>query len=322
VIFIKGKIFKIESKDYYVLLENNQEIRCSLKGKFKKIYSLKKNKLSILDVAAVGDFVEVEIADKNYGVISTIYERRNYLSRKAPKIKGATKRGERFEQIIAANVDNLFIVSSTTSPNFNNKLIDRIIVTALSSNIKPNIVINKSDLNHGFDINFWGNLYSELGYNLYYTSATEKSGIDEIRNVIHGKTNVFWGQSGVGKSSLINSLFPEFNLKVSKISEYSNKGRHTTVTSILKQIDETTAIIDTPGIREIEPYGIRKKDLGHYFKEFEKYILDCKFNTCTHTHEPKCAVIAALKNEEITIERYESYLNLLETIEDDMFFND
>ncbi len=151
-------------------------------------------------------------------------------------------------------------------------------------------------------------------------SVLTGKGVDAIKEKLKGKKNLFFGHSGVGKSSLINMLFPQLSLKTGEISSFTDKGTHTTVTSIMIKVDENTYVIDTPGIREIDPFGIRKEDLGHYFIEFINFISECKFNTCTHYHEPGCAVIKAVEDGEITIERYDSYLRMLETIEEDILF--
>lgn len=273
-----------------------------------------------LDIAAVGDIVEFNLNKDGTGVITEIHPRRNKISRKAPRIKGASIRGERLEQIIAANVDNLIIVSSWLNPKFNNRLIDRMIVVAESSSVEPIIVINKIDLDSNNERTQWVNLYQHIGYNVFETSTINKFGLDELKKFLKGKTNLFWGHSGVGKSSLLNQLYPGLNLKVSEISNYTLKGRHTTVTVLMKKVDDNTYVIDTPGIREIDPYGIKKEDLCHYFKDFKDFIYNCKFNTCTHHHEPDCAVVKACNEGKINEERYKSYLNILETIEEDLFF--
>ncbi len=273
-----------------------------------------------MDIAAVGDLVEYELNQDGTGVINEIHLRKNYISRKAPRIKGAGTRGERLEQIVASNIDNLVVVSSAQSPKFNNRLIDRLIVAGESSHINLIIVINKIDLDLSNDIYEWNELYTKIGYQLFETSVTEQKGIEELKNSLEGKTNLIWGQSGVGKSSLLNTIYPALNLKVGTVSDSTSKGKHTTVTSVIKKVDQNTYVIDTPGMREIDPYGIRKEDLGHYFKEFSAFANDCRFNTCTHYHEPGCAVVSAVQNELIHPERYQSYLNILETIEDDMNF--
>lgn len=152
------------------------------------------------------------------------------------------------------------------------------------------------------------------------TSVLKSEGINPLRKNLIGRTNLFCGQSGVGKSSLLNLLYPHLKLKIGEISDSTQKGTHTTVTALLQEVGDNTTVIDTPGIREFESYGIKKEDLGHYYVEFLLFINECKFNTCTHFHEPGCAVVSALDNGEISEERYNSYLNLLETIEDDMIF--
>jgi ribosome biogenesis GTPase len=296
------------------------EIRCSLRGKFKKEFEFKGDKLYSIDIAAVGDNVEYEMSMDGTGVISEIFPRRNHISRKAPKIKGVSTRGERLEQIIACNIDNLIIVSSWNKPKFNNRLIDRLIVAGESSHINIIIVINKIDLDKLNEVMFWSQLYRIINYTVIETSVVNSAGLDKLTSLLNGKVNLFWGQSGVGKSSLLNEIYPTLNLKVGEISNFSSKGKHTTVTSLMKKVDKDTYIIDTPGMREIDPYGIRKEDLGHYFVEFSKFQSECKFNTCTHHHEPNCAVINAVENGLINSERYKSYLNILESIESDMNF--
>lgn len=197
-------------------------------------------------------------------------------------------------------------------------MIDRFLVVGESSNVNCVIVINKIDLDENEDYKYFANLYGKIGYQVVETSSIKKVGLDKLKNILTNKINLVWGQSGVGKSSLLNSIFPNLNLKVGEISQSTSKGKHTTVTSILKKLDSSTYVIDTPGIREIDPYGITKEDLSHFFVEFKPFLNECKFNTCTHFHEPDCAVRVAVENKLISEERYQSYLNILETIEDDM----
>jgi ribosome biogenesis GTPase len=261
-----------------------------------------------------------EAKNSNGGVIHSVEDRKNYISRKAPKTKGASFRGERLEQIIAANVDQIIVISSVHQPEFNNKTLDRFLVASESAHIKSVIVINKSDLNTNDEIKNWANLYEEIGYPVIVTSAVTKNGIEKLKEILPNKITLFWGQSGVGKSTLLNILFPQLNLKVGDISESTRKGVHTTVTSIMIPVNENTFVIDTPGVREIDPYGIKKEDLSHYFPDFEEYFSNCKFNTCTHYHEPGCGVIDAVEEGKIAFERYDSYLRILDTIEEDLHF--
>jgi ribosome biogenesis GTPase len=275
--------------------KTGESIRCSIRGKIKKEFTLKKDKLISLNIAAVGDLVEFEKNPDGSGVIISAGERINYLSRKSPRIKGASFRGERLEQIVAANIDNFFIISSTCKPDFNNKVIDRFLVIGESAHVNSIIIINKSDLNQNEFDSSWLSLYRGIGYECFLTSAIDGEGTEKIRQLMQGKKNLFWGQSGVGKSSILNKLYQHLKLNVKDVSSYSNKGTHTTVTSVLLKVEPDTFVIDTPGVREIDPFGIRKEDLGHYFKEFVDFIKNCRFNTCTHNHEPGCAVIAAVE---------------------------
>ncbi len=268
----------------------------------------------------VGDKVEIDLNRDGTGSIHTVKERKNYLSRKAPRIKGAGYRGERLEHVAAANIDDLYVVSSISEPVFNNKVIDRFLVTGESANIKVNLVINKTDLDEEDMIGEWTELYRSIGYEVYLTSAKTGEGISELKSSLGGKINLFWGHSGVGKSSLLNKMFSELELRTGIISSFTDKGTHTTVTAEMIRVGPETYIIDTPGIREVEPYGIRKEDLGHYFPEFLPYLNECKFNTCTHHHEPGCSVIEAVEEDKISPYRYDSYLRILDTIEDDINF--
>ena len=317
---IKGVVKKIESKDYYVLISSEEVIRCSLPGKIKNKYKKEKGKQYRIDIVAVGDFVYFNLNDDGTGVIVKIEERKNQLSRKALRIKGGSFRGARLEQVIAANIDNIFIVSSISSPQFNNRVVDRILVAAESSKIKCNIIINKIDLDVENFSEYWTELYAGIGYNVFCTSVPENKGFNKLIDYLKNNVNLFWGASGVGKSSILNLLFPHLSLKTAEVSKYSSKGQHTTVTSLLEMIDKKTFVIDTPGIREIDPFGIQGIDLAHYFVEFIPYLESCRFNTCTHFHEPGCAVIKAVEENKISMERFESYVNLLNTIEDGMNF--
>lgn len=317
--FIEGVVTKIESKDYYVRADK-KIIRCNLPGRFQKEFNLKKDKLYTLDIAVVGDKVNFEMNKDNTGTINNIAGRVNYISRKAPRMKGAGERGERLEQTLAANIDEVYIIASAINPSFNNRFIDRLIVAGESAYINVNVVINKMDLAPEEDVQYFKNIYSKLGYNVYITSIYRSESIDRLRNNVIGKKSLFFGQSGVGKSSILNGLFPTLDLKTGDVSLSTNKGKHTTVTSIMHGVGDNTFVIDTPGIREFDPYGVKKEDLGRYFKEFPEYINDCKFNNCTHFHEPGCAVRKAVETGKITSERYKSYLNILETIEEGLFF--
>ena len=166
----------------------------------------------------------------------------------------------------------------------------------------------------------WSSLYRKIGYKVIHSSKISGEGIEELKNEILGNKNIFWGHSGVGKSSLLNSMFPGLNLEIGNISTFTDKGTHKTVTSRMIKIASDTYVIDTPGVREIDPFGIRKEDLGHYFIEFKPFADNCRFNTCTHYHEPACKVVKAVENNEISETRHESYLKILDTIEEDIIY--
>ena len=281
---------------------------------------MKKDKLYLIDIASVGDYVDYDLNDDGTGSIYYVGKRTNYISRKAPKIKGSSYRGERLEQIIASNIDNFFIITSIFAPEFNNRVVDRFLVVGESAKLNCFVVINKEDLDQENILSEWADIYSNIGYKVIRTSTKTDIGMDKLKKLFKGKKNILWGQSGVGKSSLLNKIYPDLNLKTKLVSAFNEKGTHSTVTSTMFKVDRNTFVIDTPGIREIDPYGIRKEDLGHYFREFIPYIKKCRFNTCTHNHEPDCGVIQAVEDEKIFPERYDSYLKLLETVEQDIIF--
>ncbi len=316
---MKGRVSRIESKDYYVLCDG-KEYRCVLRGKLKLEVEWKKDKLIYTDLVVVGDYVDFELMDDGTGVIEKLPERHNYLSRKAPYIKGISEKGKRFEQIIAANIDYTFIVNSIDKPKFNNRALDRMLVTAESCETTPIIIINKIDLYKKKKELYWYELYTALGYKVKKTSTITGEGIDEIKELIKGKTSVFIGHSGVGKSSIMNQLGSRINQKVGEISRAWQKGKHITVTARMFELDDDTFVIDTPGLREIEPFGLTREDISHYFKEIKIVAKDCKFNRCTHTHEPDCKVKEAVEKYIIPPERYESYLRLIETLNENEFY--
>jgi ribosome biogenesis GTPase / thiamine phosphate phosphatase len=205
-------------------------------------------------------------------------------------------------------------------PEFNNKVIDRFIVAGESSNLNLVIVINKIDLDKEKVFEEWASLYRKIGYEVILTSKVTAEGINELKNEATGNKNIFWGHSGVGKSSLLNSMFPGLNLEIGEVSTFTDKGIHKTVTSKMIKVAADTYVVDTPGVREIDPFGIRKEDLGHYFIEFKPFAEYCRFNTCTHNHEPYCKVVKAVENGEISDIRYDSYLRILDTIEEDIIY--
>ncbi len=269
----------------------------------------------LTDIAVVGDRVEFQLNDDGSGVIETIQERNSFLSRKAAKVKGAGVKGGRLEQVIASNLDALYIIVSADQPEFNNKTLDRFLIVGESAGLQTKIVLNKTDLIIADEFDEIISLYESIGYEVFPCSTKSGKGLNELKKSLAGKTSLLWGPSGVGKSSILTTLFPALDLETGEISTFHNKGKHTTVTVWMHHVGENTFIIDTPGVREIEAYGIKKEDLGHYFPEFVPFINECKYNTCTHDHEPGCAVFEAVEKEIISAERYDSYLRILATTE-------
>jgi ribosome biogenesis GTPase / thiamine phosphate phosphatase len=297
--------------------ETDGYIRCSLRGKFKNDLKLKKDKLVLTDIAVVGDRVDFQLNEESSGVIETIQERNSFLSRKAPKIKGAGLKGERLEQVIASNLDALYIIVSTDQPAFNNKTLDRFLIVGESSGLQTKIVLNKTDLIFADEFDEIISLYQSIGYEVFPCSTKTGDGLEKLKKSLVGKTSLFWGPSGVGKSSILTAMCPSLDLETGTISAFHNKGKHTTVTVWMHHVEKNTFIIDTPGVREIEPYGIKKEDLGHYFPEFVPFINECRYNTCTHDHEPGCAIVQAVEEEIISGERYDSYLRILATTKEE-----
>ncbi|MBD3408814.1 MAG: ribosome small subunit-dependent GTPase A [Ignavibacteriales bacterium] len=291
-------------------------MRLLLKGKLKKGYTHKDDKMFHTDIVVVGDRARYSLTGGD-AAAEEILERRNWLSRKAPKRRGARAKGERMEQVIAANLDRLLVVVSMRTPDFNNRALDRFLVAGESAGVPTAVALNKIDLDESGEHENWARLYRDVGYEVYPTSAATGEGVGDVREELLGKTTLVWGASGVGKTSLLNAAFPDLALPVSEVSEATSKGKHTTVVAKMHEPTPGAFVVDTPGVREIEPYGVEEGDLRHYFPEFEPFNNECRYARCTHSHEPGCAAEAAVEAGEISVERFESYLRMLATIEDE-----
>jgi ribosome biogenesis GTPase len=292
---VEGRVLSIASQEIRV---QHKEIvySCTLRGVLKKEKTTKKN------LIIVGDLV---LFDKEQLVISKIQTRRSLLSRQE-------NYSRKKEQLIAANIDRVFITSGAAHPTFKPHLIDRYIIAAMKGNIEPIILFNKidvcEDLNH-LDTAF--NLYEKLGYKVLKTSCKTEEGIEPLKEAMKDKASLFAGQSGVGKSSLIN-LVTGLSLKTLEVSEKNFKGRHTTTSACLIPLDFGGWCIDSPGIRTFGVWDLSPQDLQSYFPEIEELRSNCHFPNCSHTHEPKCAVLEALGRKEISEIRYQSYKKLIE----------
>ncbi len=254
------------------------------------------------------------ISESGYetGIIIAVEERKNSLARKVP---GKSKR----EHIIAANADYLLLIMSAFQPRYNRKLIDRFLVAAELGGLNFALCINKIDLVHKDDMDILKEdfiPYWELGIKTFFVSVDKEINLNNVEEFLKGNRVILAGPSGVGKSSIVNYLLGDSIQTVNEISERTQKGQHTTSSVRMFDLDDSTQIIDTPGVREFAISGLDKEELALYYHEFDRYFPDCKYPQCSHIHEPHCAVLEAVENGEIDIQRYESYINLFNTLED------
>ena len=253
---------------------------------------------------AVGDDVVLERDERNSEwVITEILERRSKLARRAPG-------GARGERVIAANIDQVVVVFAAANPEPHVRMLDRFLVIAEGNDLKARIIINKIDLVDVAATRERFADYTHAGYPLHFTSVKRGDGLEEVRETLADRVSVLSGPSGVGKSSLMNTLYPGLNLRVGEISESVNKGRHTTVGAMLHPLPGGGAVVDTPGLREVGMWGLDPDALDVCFPELRPYLDQCRFRDCTHAVEPGCAVRAALEAGEVSRARWESYLKL------------
>lgn len=305
---LRGRVIAVKGRSYLVRsLEQNDS---GLFDCYKAGTIISKNKNSSL--VAVGDYVFVlpEKLEKKEeignGTIIAVEERSSFLSRTDIRTPA--------ERLIAANIDHLVIMASARQPRYNKRLIDRLLVAGELGNLKPIICLNKIDLGDDKKIKDDLSVYYELDIDIFLTSFNTKEGINEIKNFLKERSSVLIGASGVGKSTLINSLLGKQVQKISDISKKTSKGKHTTSFIRMFNLADSGEIIDTPGIREFGIYGLEQQELTLYFHDFDEFYENCRFMPCTHTHEPGCAIKEAVENNEIDEERYESYLNIYESL--------
>ncbi len=312
---IEGLIIRSTGSWYDVKLASGEMISCRMIGKFRL------DGKKVTNPVAVGDRVLLEIekggdTDSTRGVIKEIVDRKNYVIRQSPRKK-------HFLHIIAANIDQALLVVTIREPKLKQGFIDRFLLMTEPYNIPVHIVFNKGDLYTDDDLEVYQYLkeiYEKIGYHCYITSALEKKGIKRISEVIKGKITLFSGQSGVGKSSLLNKLHPSLEIKTKDISNYTGKGQHTTTFAEMFDIGDDTRIIDSPGIKTLSFNHMEVQDVAHNFKEFFRVSPHCKFQDCTHRNEPKCQVKSEIENGEISELRYNNYLQLLEEVEDQNYW--
>ena len=303
----EGLVIRTTGSWYRVLLASGEQRDCRLRGN----YRLRGNKQT--NPVAVGDRVFFELQDDGTGVIQEVADRRNYIVRRATKLSKQT-------HVIASNIDLLCIVATLGMPRTSTGFIDRLLVTAEAYHIPAALIFNKVDL---YDEELWEihnemkSIYVDAGYPVLEVSALKGTGLDQLKEMIAGKTVLFSGHSGVGKSALLNALCPSLGLKVGQISDWSLKGKHTTTFAEIHPISIThnpspiTYLIDTPGIKEFGMVDFNGQELSHFFPEMRARLHDCHFANCTHRHEPGCAVKKAVDDGLISVERYQNYLNIL-----------
>jgi ribosome biogenesis GTPase len=297
----RGIVTRVSTSLYDVDL-GQQTALCAVRG------SLSAAETGYTNVVAVGDEVLVSLDPSGDGVIERIYPRRTILAR--PDVIRPD-----WSQIIVANVDQTLIVSSWEEPALWLELLDRYLIAATTGQMTPLICLNKIDL--ALDVQHCMEemaLYEELGYTVLFTSAETGQGIDELRAHLVGKRTVLAGMSGVGKSSLLLAVQPDLELRVAEVSAYSGEGRHTTTQVSLLKLDEGGYVVDTPGIRELGLVTVHRHELVLYFPEIAARVGGCRFNDCSHTHEPGCAIVQAVEEGEIAWTRYASYQSIYESL--------
>lgn len=304
-IFMTGTVYKSTGSWYTVKTEDNQWYECRMKGKFR-IKGIKST-----NPVAVGDIVDFDLdtkSDVETGVITSIHERENYIIRKSVNLSKQT-------HIIASNVDQVFLLVTLNNPPTFTAFIDRFLISAEAYRIKAILLFNKIDTyseDELLEVKFLAAMYREIGYECLGISALKETNVGILKKQMEGKVNIFTGHSGVGKSTLVNAIEPNLNLKTKEISEQHMQGQHTTTFAEMYDLGFDAKIIDTPGIKGFGIVDMEREEIGNYFPEFFALKGDCKFNNCLHLEEPKCAVKDALDNDELHWSRYKSYVKIME----------
>jgi ribosome biogenesis GTPase len=298
---MQGLIIKSTGSWYQVQTPDGRRVEARIKGKFRI------KGLTTTNPLAVGDQVDFEFEPgSDNAVINHLHPRKNYIIRKSINLSKQA-------QIIAANLDQAYLVVTLASPRTSLGFIDRFLVTAEAYDIPAMLIYNKLDLfsDEGLEIlAAHKSIYENIGYPCYEVSALAGTNIDVIQQLISNKTTLFSGHSGVGKSSLINALLPELAIRTGEVSDWSDKGMHTTTFAEMHQLPGGGFIVDTPGIRELGVIDIEQGELSHFFPEMRDRMNTCRFNNCRHINEPGCAIVAAVEADEIALSRYESYLSI------------
>ncbi|NML20468.1 ribosome small subunit-dependent GTPase A [Pseudoflavitalea sp. G-6-1-2] len=305
---MKATVYKSTGSWYVVKAEDGRFYNARIKGVFKI------DGITSTNPIAVGDTVGIsqEAGTDGNAMIDEIVPRRNYINRQSPSHK-------KHHHIVAANIDQSLLFATLKDPRTSQGFIDRFLVTCEAYHVPAIIVFNKADLYKKKEEEKFEEvsaIYSAIGYKVMRMSVAAKEGVEEVQALLKDKTTLMSGHSGVGKSSFLNSIFPELALKTQDVSGWSGKGMHTTTFAEMFDLPFGGRVIDTPGVREFGLVDISKQELSHYFPEMAKLITECQFNNCMHINEPGCAVKDAVAKGLIAEDRYVSYYNILESIDD------
>jgi ribosome biogenesis GTPase len=299
---VQGTVIKSSGSVYGVRAMDGSVVECRVKGNFRL------KGIRSTNPVAVGDHVEFDVRSDGTAYIVEILERRNYIVRKASNLSKQS-------HILAANLDVCFLIVTISHPATATTFIDRFLAAAEAYRVPVVIVFNKCDLYGDADneeLEYLTAVYESIGYKCLHTSATEERGIEELKEMMRGKVSLLAGNSGVGKSSLVNAISPEIAAKVGEISRTHDTGMHTTTYTEMFEFMQESYIIDTPGVKGFGTFDMEVEEISHYFVEFFELSKDCRYGNCTHTHEPGCAVLEALERGELAPSRYQSYLSMLE----------
>lgn len=299
---MQGLVIKNTGSWYTVKTVEGSVVECKIKGNFRL------KGIRSTNPVAVGDHVEIELNSQNTAFITAIGDRKNYIIRKSQNLSKQS-------HIIAANVDQAFLVVTVERPQTSTTFIDRFLATAEAYSVPVVLVFNKTDLLDDSLMRYqrmMTDLYETVGYKCVAVSAETGEGMDGLMEMLRDRITLLSGHSGVGKSTMINRLLPGVNLRTAEISDAHNTGMHTTTFSEMLPLPGGGYIIDTPGIKGFGTFDMEPEELTSYFKEIFRFSKDCRFSNCTHTHEPGCAVLKAVEDHYIAASRYQSYLSMLE----------
>jgi ribosome biogenesis GTPase len=296
---VRGVVMSGTGGVWTVRVRNGEQHSATLRGRLKQEGS---------DKIAVGDDVRLEREERGDSwVIAEIFPRRSRLARRAPG-------GAHGERVVVANIDQVVVVFAFAKPEPHPRMLDRFLVIAAANDIHARIVLNKRELVS--ELPPWIEDYRIAGYPIHITSVKARIGLEELASALHGRTSALSGPSGVGKSSLLNAIYPGLDFRVGEISESVNKGRHTTVGAAMHPLPDGSFVVDTPGLREIGVWNLHSGELDQCFLEFRPFIGQCRFGDCRHVHEPGCRVREAVAEKLIGSSRYDSYLKLLGELEE------